>query len=286
MDTVARRCWWTALLLGGAAWTVLRRRSGILVSSMILYYWSESLFGITPLKAYELTDLLAGNKEASIAAAALVVAIVSVSAFRRVKRLDLELAAASDIKEIIGDCQELLTRNRLYCEALLRIQEQYLATFDGDSTTPEERVRLRSAIRSSWSVLTESVKQTQQDRKGVWDLVQRIIDLDNLHSAILHSKILAPWFLERGQRHLEEIAGAMIVPIPGESEDVGTFMRFFLLNGAQAAREYLDVDRKHRNSVYTSLGGASAIGTTSVAPASAITAIRMAIKLWSKDMRE
>ncbi len=254
--------------------------------SLILYYWSESLLGVVPLKAYELTDLLGGNKEASIAAAALVVAVVSVSAFRRVKRLDLELAAASDIKAIIRDCQELLTRNRLYCETLLSIKEQYLATFDGDSTNPAERARLRWEIRASWSVLTASVKQTQQDRKAVWDLVQRIIDLDNRHSAILHSKVLTPWFLERGQRHLEEIADAMVVPIPGESEDVGAFMRFFLLNGVQAAHNYLDADRMHRNKVYTSLGGASSIGTTSVAPASAITAIRMATKLWSKEMRE
>lgn len=286
MDTVARRGWWTALLLGGAALTVLRRPSGILVLSMMLYHWSESLFGITPLKAYELTDLLGSNKEATIAAAGLVVAIASVSAFRRVKRLDLELAAASDIKAIIRDCQDLLTRNRLYCEELLSIKEQYLATFDGDRTTPAERVRLRSDVRASWAVLTGSLKWTHQDRQNIWGLVQRIVDLDNRHSSILHSKILAPWFLERAQRHLKEIAAAMIVPMPGEGEEVVTFMRFFLLNGAQAARDYLDTDRKHRDKVYTSLGWASAIGTTSVAPTSAITAIRMATKLWSKEMRE
>ncbi len=273
-------------MVGGAIWTMVRKPWGMLAASLLAYHWSERALGVGPLKLYELTDVLGQNKEASIAAAALVVAIVSVSAFRRVKRLDLELAAAADIKEIIRDGQELLSRNRLYCEELLRLHRMYQDSHGGSLSNITDRNKARRTLPLVWQSLSRSAERTRQDRTEIWKLMQRINDLSIRHSAILHSKIMAPLLLERAQRHLEAIADSALFPVPGSDELGDVFIRAYTLDDKERTIRYLEVDKTRRSGLFECLGGASSLGASSVALPSVVTTIRMAKKVCSTELRE
>lgn len=280
MDTRAKRRWLAALAIIGGAYSLLRRPLPVLVGAVVLYINSESLLGVAPLKPYEFTDLIWGAKETTIAAAGVLVAIASVTAFKHVKRLDLELAAAADITGVIRDLSALLARNRVYCDSILELREKYLSSMDGDTKSAADRGEIRRDIDAGWAVLTASASQTRDDLREVWRLIHRLNDLQNQHGAVLRSRFLAPWMLERAAYHVGIMAEAAIFPIPGPNERPGQFIPPFLLLGASRVTKYLEVDAKHSMRAMGYLGAASSIGATSVAPVSLLNAARMGWKFW------
>jgi len=268
-----------ALILMGALFALVRRPTVILIALLVLYWNCERIFGVAPLKPYELTDLIGQAKEAAIAAAGLVLAAASVSAFKRVKRLDLELAAGSAIKLMMRDASELLSRNQLFCENLIELREKYLRSIDGTESTAEQRAGLTREIAVRWEFLMSSVQQKRSDQEQTWNLPRRLIELKNQHSAILQSRVVTPWLLERAQHHLEVVADAAQYPIPADGQAAREFIAGLLTSGARAS-SYLDADEKHAMKFFGYMGGASVIGSTSVAPASVINAIRAGWRLW------
>lgn len=280
MDTKAKRVGLAIFIVAGAMFAFIRRPTGMLIVALVLYHYCERIFGVAPLKPYELSDLIVDAKEATIAAAGIVVAAASVSAFKRVKRLDLELAAGADIKSMMRDASDLLGRNQLYCEKLLELREKYLESISGDGRTAEQRGALRSEVAIRWEVLMSSVQERRSDQEETWNLPRRLTELKNQHSAILQSKVVTPWLLERAQHHLEIVVDAAEYPIPAEDNAVRDFVPTLLMAPGKRARSYLDADEKDAMKFFGYMGGASVIGSTSVAPSSVINAVRTAWRLW------
>jgi len=280
MDTKAKRRALSVAMFAGALWTFARRPGVVLIGCIILYLQAEEWFRIKPLSFLELSERATADTEATIAAAGLLVALASVIAFKAAKRLDLELAAAADISLLIRDAGALLVRNRMYCERILRIKQLHVQSIDGVGKTAQQTKAARDVRDLEWSCLLDTVDQVHADRTGVWDLIRRIGDLSNQHGPIIRTRILAPLFLERAQASLEKIGEATVFLIPPKDAQVGMYMASFFLAGAKDVADYLDVDDRHMLRVMGYLGGASAIGSTSVAPVSLITAVRMALKAW------
>lgn len=264
----------------GAIWVFLRRPLVLLGLSLILYFYSDRLFGITPLKPYELIEMLGQAQEATVAAAGLVVAIASVTAFKHVKRLDLELAASSAITAIIRDGMDLLTRNRLYCDAVLEVSELWRHRYMTLDLSEEAKRDLDQEIDDAWYGLLRAAPKARVDRDEIWAIARRLIDLNDQHGAVLRSKILTPFFLERALHHFEVIAGAATFVVPSDDATPRTFLPAFPLAGKEGVSAYLALDHRHTLRFLGYLGGASSIGSSAVAPASLVTAVRMAANVW------
>ncbi len=280
MDTKFKRRALAVVMLGGALWVFVRRPFVVLAFCAALYFKAESWLGVRPLSALEILQVLSGAPEVAVAGAGVLVAMASVIAFRNVKRLDLELAAAASISVVIRDTGALLVRNRLYCEHLLEARDLYFACFDGETASFAERTSARRDRDVSWACLLDTTDQARKDRAEIWVLVRRIIDLNDQHVPIIRTSIIVPWLLERAQENLEVLAAATVFVTPERDSKITEFMPAFFLNGVKDAADYLCVDDKHRLKVLAYLGGAASIGSTSVAPVSLVTAVRMFAKIW------
>ncbi len=109
MDTRINRRSLAVFMLTGAMWVFARRPIVVFMAAILCYLNWEHWFGVRPLRLYELMDVLESKTEATIAAAGLLVAIASITAFRHVKRLDLELAAAAAITAVIRDASAVFS---------------------------------------------------------------------------------------------------------------------------------------------------------------------------------
>lgn len=280
METKAKRRILGAVMLAGALWVFVRRSAVVLVGCIVLYAKAEDWLGIKPLGLMELLELATSATEVTIAAAGVLVAMASVIAFKSAKRLDLELAAAAAISLLIRDTGALLVRNRMYCERILEVKQFHIESMDGVGKSPAHTKAARDRRDIAWRCLLDTVEQVQADRSGVWDLVRRMGDLNDQHGPIIRTSVLVPLFLETAQANLEVLASATVYVIPSTDEDLGTYMASFFLVGAKDVSDYLVIDERHRLRVMGYLGGASSIGSTSVAPVSLITAARLVLKVW------
>ncbi|WP_141057472.1 hypothetical protein [Stenotrophomonas rhizophila] len=266
------------LALGGALVSLLQRPFFLLVLTIGLYLVSERLLGVVPLKLFELTEAMAGAKEATLAAAGLVVAIVSVSAFKHAKRLDLELAASAEISSISSDLITVLSRYGIYCEKVLEIKSRFVTRYD-PGLHPAARAELDRDLKQDWTILLTRVRDISADRDEIWSLIRRLIEVSQKHQPVLGSRFLTPIMLERAQFHLEAIANAATFPVPEQDHNLVEYMRVFILFGVSDVNRYMHAERKHKIKLLGYLGGASSIGSTTIAPRSAMNAVRMAWKL-------
>lgn len=267
-----------ALAIGAGLVSLAQRPFFVLLGAIALYMSSESLFGVQPLKAYELSEVLAGAKEATIAVAGLVVAIASVSAFKRAKRLDLELAVASDIAAISSDVTKVLTRYSLYCEKILDIKTRFASRYDPVMRAVDRR-KLDADLEIEWQLLLRWAKEIDVERDAVWSLIRRMLEVGEKHQAVIGSRFMTPILLERAQFHLEAIANAATFAVPSQDAKLLEYIRAFMLFGVQNTQRYLEVERTHRTKLLGSLGGASSIGANMIAPRSFLHASRLAWKL-------
>lgn len=237
----------------------------LLIVAVILYHNCYSIFGVRPLSPNELTELLFSVKEVTIAAAGLVVAIASITAFKHVKRLDLELAASNDITSISRDASSVLTRYALYCEKILEIKARYASRYDRNMSR-EARALLDDELDAEWQVLLKAAGQIDDQRDAVWSILRRLAEIGEKHQAVIGSRIVTPILLELAQSHLEKLANAAVFPVPKTDQKLLEYIRAFMLNGVKPVRDYLEVDSSHRLKVLGYLGGASSIGSSSIAP--------------------
>lgn len=280
MDTRINRRSLAVFMLTGAMWVFARRPIVVLMAAILCYLNWEHWFGVRPLRLYELLDVLGSKTEATIAAAGLLVAIASITAFRHVKRLDLELAAAASITAIIRDASAVFSRIRLYCDALVAAKDAYLEVVDATGKTAGQSQGDRERLNLAWTMVMKRVEKMREDQEAVWEIARRLIDLNDQHGAIIRTKVLTPWLLERALYHAETLASGMVFPVPNQGESARTFIPSYFLIGAKQVADYIALDEKHRMRLLGFLGGASAIGSSSVAPVSLITAVRSAGQLW------
>ncbi len=138
----------------------------------------------------------------------------------------------------------------------------------------------REKLNLAWAAVMSRVEKMRDDQEAVWEIARRLIDLNDQHGAIIRTKVLTPWLLERALYHAETLASGMVFPVPNRGESARTFIPSYFLIGAKQVADYIALDEKHRTRLLGFLGGASAIGSSSVAPVSLITAVRSAGQLW------
>lgn len=255
-----------------------QRPAVLLLVAIALYICSEPLLGVVPLKPHELSEVLAGAKEATIAAAGLVVAIASISAFKHAKRLDLELAVSADISAINSDAIKVLTRYGFYCEKIIEIKNLFAARYD-PLMSPSARKELDEHLAVEWQLLLRWAKEIDVERDAIWSLIRRILELAQKHQAIIGSRIITPILLERAQVHLEAIANAASFPVPDQDQELLEYIRAFMLYGVPSVQNYQQVELMHKVKFLGYFGAASSIGSNSIAPRSLVTAGRMVWKL-------
>lgn len=268
----------SSLAVGAGLAALAQRPFFILLALICLYLNSEGMLGVVPLKPFELSETMAGAKEATLAAAGLVVAIVSVSAFKHAKRLDLELAASAEISSISSDLITVLTRYGIYCEKILEIKSRFLTRYDQDMH-PVARRKLDEDLQQDWAIVLTRVREISADRDELWSLNRRISEVFQKHQPVLGSRLFTPIMLERAQFHLLAVTSAATFPVPEQDHNLFEFMRAFLLNGLPSVHRYIQAERQHKTKLLGYLGGASSIGSSTIAPRSFLNAGRMAWKL-------
>lgn len=268
----------SSLAVGGGLVALAQRPFFLLLVAIGLYFSSETILGVVPLKPFELSEAMASAKEATLAAAGLVVAIVSVSAFKHAKRLDLELAASAEISSISSDLITVLTRYGVYCEKILELKARFVIRYHPD-LPPDVKEKLDEDLQQEWTILLTRVREISADRDEIWSLIRRILGVFQRHQPVLGSRILTPILLERAQFHLEAVASASTFPVPEQDDKLVDFMRAFILFSVPSVHRYRRVEKKHRTKLLGYLGGASSIGSSTIAPRSMLNAGRMAWKL-------
>ncbi|WP_447945011.1 hypothetical protein [Stenotrophomonas indicatrix] len=268
----------SSLAVGAGLVALAQRPFFLLLAAIGLYYSSDTILGVVPLKPFELSEAMAGAKEATLAAAGLVVAIVSVSAFKHAKRLDLELAASAEISLISSDLINVLTTYGIYCQKILELKDRFAIRYHPD-LHPVAREKLDEDLRQEWAILLTRVREISADRDEIWSLIRRILGVFQKHQPVLGSRILTPIMLERAQFHLEAVANAATFPVPERDHNLVEFMRVFMVLGVPSVHRYVQVERRHKTKLLGYLGGASSIGSSTIAPRSVLNAGRMAWKL-------
>lgn len=268
----------SALAVGGGLAALVQRPFFMLLAALGFYLGTERILGVAPLKPFELSEAMASAPEVTLAAAGLVVAIVSVSAFKHAKRLDLELAASAEIASISSDLITVLTRYGIYCEKILEIKSRFVICYH-PNLNRDARAKLDEDLEQDWTILLTRVKEISSDRDELWSLIRRLMEVYQKHQPVLGSRFLTPIMLERAQFHLEAVANAATFPVPEQDHNLIEYMRAFILFGVPSVHRYIQVERKHKIKLLGYLGGASSIGSTTVAPRSVLSAVRMAWKL-------
>lgn len=266
-------------LVGGLV-GLAQRPFSLLIVSLVAYFYSEPLFGVTPLRPDELVGRLSAAKEATIAAAGLVIAIASVTAFKHAKRLDLELSLSSDISAISSEASKVLSRYALYCENILELKARYASRYDRNMHK-SQLAQLDEDLAVDWQVLLRWAREIDDERDAVWSLVRQISHLGEKHQAVLGSRIITPFLIDRAQHHIGVIARSAIFPVPKQDQDLHEYIRAFMLFGVSHVRAYIEVDRQNRMKVMGFLGGASSIGSNSIAPRSLLNSVWMGWKIWT-----
>lgn len=254
---------------------VVRKPAVMLAGALVLYWNSEQLLGVVPLKPYELGEILSSRPEAALACAGTVVAVASVLAFKRVKRLDLELAAGADIALILRDAIDMMTRLRSFCIGVYQIRRDLEIFEPGNEVDPSEARRIMDRIAASWQVLQARVPQLRKDQSDFWRISNRLIDVDGLHSTAIRARAVTPYALSRAQKHALVLAEKAGFPLPGEGDDPGSYLDYLDVYEGTSLPEFLHADEEDWNRFLEWMGFASSIGSSAVALPSAITSARM-----------
>ncbi|WP_180859098.1 hypothetical protein [Stenotrophomonas maltophilia] len=276
MDSKKRRRVWAAVLVVGAVWAFLRRPTVTLAIVYALYCSSERIFGVAPLKMYELGEIVASKPEAALAAAGTVVAVASMLAFKRVKRLDLELAAAADISLVLKDGMDMMTRLRGFATGVYEVRQLLLPFNPECQMEPEEARRRMDEITARWTVLHAKVPLLRTDQSEMWQLSSRILDIERQHGVVIKARMLAPYALSKAQPLALQMAEKAGFHLPAEQDSVGFYLDCLEVYGGISIPEFLEADEKVWTRFLEWMGAASAIGSSSIALPSAVTAARTA----------
>ncbi|WP_313424159.1 hypothetical protein [Stenotrophomonas rhizophila] len=279
MDKGNRR-WLSLGILVFAGWALFRRPSFALAILLLIYWNAEALFGVRPLRFYELGEWTASKPEAVVGAVGIVVAVASMLAFKRVKRLDLELAVGAEIAGILKDAMELITRTREYCSDIDHLKE-ILREVSADPSPPPERVVERMRMLDiRWKMLRENVPQLRKDQDQIWDIPDKIDALFTVHGAVLRSKVVTPFLLQLARGYAAVIAQKMQLLLPEDDDEAGHFLDYLEEYKLVSIEDFRRMDASQAVKFSGCMGGAASIGTSSIVPPSAITIVALAVKLW------
>lgn len=277
MDKIRRRRVLGIIALGAAIFSLLRRPTVMLASTWALYCVSERLFGVAPLKMYELGELVFTRPEATFAAASIVVAVASMLAFKRVKRLELELDVGSEIALVLKDGMDMMTRLRGFCVGVYELRQLLTPPVGGWQATPAEAQGRIGEITARWEVLKDELPQLRKDQRALWSISSRLVDIDVLHGVALRAAILAPFALRHAQRLSLEVAAKGGFLLPADDEEVGHYLDSLEIYKGISIEQFLSADEEKWSRCIEWLGSAASIGASSVARPSSITAVRAAV---------
>lgn len=265
--------------VAGAMLGVLQKPVVLLAGSLVLYWASEMLFGVTPLKPYELGELIAGRPEAALTAAGTVIAVASLLAFKRAKRLDLELAAGADIASALRDGMNLMTRLKLFCELVVELRDEVDQLGPPGELSRDQVKQKMDAIDARWTLIQRKVPQTRQDQTEIWGISNRIIALEGQHSTVIRARALTPYALSRAQAHALALAESSSFLLPEDGYDAGDYLDFLEVYDGTSIDDFLEAHEEHWTRFLEWMGMATTIGASSIALPSAINASRMAWQL-------
>jgi len=280
MDSKGKRRSLALALLAYSGLAFIRRPSVVLVLLALVYWKAESLFGVAPLRLFELGEWISSQPEAAIAAAGVVVAVASMLAFKRVKRLDLELSVGAEISVILKESIEIINRTRSYCSDI-DLLKCILVEVSADPPPSPARVAERmTMLEIRWKMLLEEVPQLRIDQDTIWDIHTRIEDLFTMHGVVLRSKVVTPFLLWVAQRSAIEIAQQMRLLLPKDNTKAGAFLDDLEIYKGISVKDFRRADAKHGRTLSGCLSGAAAIGTSSILPPASLTVAALAFKLW------
>lgn len=268
-----------AVSVAGSLLGVLQKPTALLAGSLALYWASETLFGVTPLKPYELGELFTGRPEAAMTAVGTVIAVASLLAFKRAKRLDLELAAGADIASALRDGMNLVTRLQLYCETVVELREA-VDQLGADTHLSTEEVKSKVEwLAARWTVLRRKIPQIRQDQSDLWEISNRIIAIEGQHSTVIRARALVPYALWRARDHALALAKESGFLLPDEDDGPVEYLDLLNTYEGVSINDFLISHEKQWTRFLEWMGMATTIGASSVAPPSAINACRMAWQL-------
>lgn len=265
--------------IAGAMLGVLQKPAALLAGSLVLYWASESLFGVRPLKPYELGELVTGRPEAAMTAVGIVIAVASLLAFKRSKRLDLELAAGADVASALRDGMNLVTRLKLFCEMVVELRDEVDEIGPGTHLSTAEAKSKLEWLSARWTVLRRRVPQIRQDQTELWEISNRIIALEGQHSTVIRARALVPYALSRASNHALALAERSGFLLPDEGDSAGEYLDYLETYDGISIDDFLQSHEEHWTRFLEWMGMATTIGASSVALPSAINASRMAWQL-------
>ncbi len=268
-----------AVSVAGSVLGVLQKPTALLAGSLVLYWASETLFGVTPLKLYELGELFTGRPEAAMTAVGIVIAVASLLAFKRAKRLDLELAAGADIASALRDGMNLVSRLQLYCETVVELREGVdQIGVDTHLSTDEVKSKVEW-LAARWTVLRRKIPQIRQDQNDLWEISNRIIAIEGQHSTVIRARILVPHALWRAREHALALAKESGFLLPDEDDGPVEYLELLETYEGVSIDDFLISHEERWTRFLECMGMATTIGASSVALPSAINACRMAWQL-------
>ncbi len=280
MDSKGKRRWLALAVFAFSGWAFLRRPSIVLVILTLLYLNAEKLLGIVPLRPYGLGEWISDRPEVAIGAAGIVVAVASMLAFKRVKRLDLELVVGTEIAVILKDAMEMVSRTREYCSDIDCLKSILMEVGSDPPPSPQRAIERMEMLKIRWDMLLEDIPQLRVDQEKIWNVPSRIDDLFTMHGVVLRSKVVAPLLLTLSNRYSIVVARNMRLLLPRAEDEVAAFLdRLDAYKGVSVA-DFRKVDVNQVLKFAGCMGGASSLGTSSIVPPSAVTVAALAVKLW------
>lgn len=281
MDKFSRRRGLLLLSLPLLLIVLVRKQSVQLAAAMLLYWLARPLFGVTPYTMSELLNFFTSNIEATIGFFGIVIAFAAGRGFIESKQLDLRLSVEGDVAKLSEDASALISVCRRAALAMIEVDRLGRSSLEHAVATNSTYVAFPPAMGTAFRELADSSNDLPQAQRGLVAVGRRFGEITRKSGAVVRSNIVTSFSLERAEVNLRKISDAARLIEGAEKLSVEEFLYLQSHHGGTSPQQFLAALEKHELRFQAWMGGAGAVGASSIFNPSIIACVILWFRLWS-----
>jgi len=234
---------------------------------LLIVYFIAPKFGVVPLGPLQVAEVFIQKPDSWMAVVTIVVGIVAAGSFMASKRLDMRLAAADEIQDLLKRMTDVATEERLAAESLVSFR-QYAARFP-QGTLSESAAQ---EMRRVGAALLVTVTRVSKDQGRMWTIYKEAVALQSRHRLAISSSSVSSLMFSRGLSKLEKLASSRAWIYPLEPEKLDDLFAWCADPRSEWVEGYSAVALKLAEQVSVCLGASAGAVAGTLFPTSAVAA--------------
>lgn len=234
---------------------------------LLIAYFIAPKFGIVPLSPLQVAEVFIQKPDSWMAVVTVVVGIVAAGSFMASKRLEMRLAAADEIQDLLKRMTDVATEERLAAESLVSFR-QYAARFPqgtlGEAAAQE--------MRQVGAAVLVTVTKVSKDQGRMWTIYKDAIALQSRHRLAISSSSASSLLFNKGLSKLEKLASSRVWIYPLEPEKLDDLFAWCADARSEWVEGYSAMGLKLAEQVSVCLGGSAGVVAGTLFPTSAVAA--------------